>query len=162
MQEYTLTGKDLTENITLTLTGEGSAAFTITSPANITLTPTDGALSQIVIITFNPTAEQEYEATITHAGAGLTSPVVLTLTGTGVIPTITLQAAAVDITALNFGDLSTACNPYYTRIHPHRNKPHRKHHPRSNRRRRRRLCYYKPLPIQRSCQPIMPFPKQSP
>ena len=67
-QEYTLTGTNLTENVTLELTGEGNAAFTITSPTNTTLTPTDGALSQVITITFNPTAEKAYAATLIHIG----------------------------------------------------------------------------------------------
>ena len=95
-QEYTITGTNLTEDVTLEIAGPGSTAFSITNPTNTTLTPADGALSQAVTITFNPTAEQEYTATITHTGGGLTSNVVLTITGTGTAPSIILNTKALE------------------------------------------------------------------
>ena len=42
--------------------------------------------SATITVTFNPSAEESYEAIITHAGAGLTADIVLTITGTGVAP----------------------------------------------------------------------------
>ena len=82
---YTITGASLTEDVSLTLAGEGAGAFAITSPTNTTLSPTDGALSQVVTITFNPTAEERYVATITHTGGGLTNSLVLTIAGRGTV-----------------------------------------------------------------------------
>ena len=107
-QEYTITGENLTNNVTLTLTGKGNAAFTITSPTNTTLTPTNGALSQVIIITFNPTAVKEYTATINHTGGG-SSPIQISLTGTGIaaaVPALTLSP-----TELTFGNLATNATP---------------------------------------------------
>ena len=95
-QNYTITGTNLKQNVTLTLTGDGSTAFTITSPANTTLTPTDGAISQAVTITFNPTAEQEYTATINHNSSEFTPPT-LSLTGTGTAPTTTPDAGVLGL-----------------------------------------------------------------
>ena len=96
-QEYTITGINLTEDVSLALAGEGMDAFSITHPTNTTLTPTDGALSQAVTITFNPTAEQEYTATITHTGGGLTNSLVLTIAGRGTAPTTTPNAGVLGL-----------------------------------------------------------------
>ena len=108
-QEYTITGTNLTSNVTLTLTGEGSTAFIITSPTNTILTPeADKTLSQVIAINFNPTAEKAYKATLSHTGGG-SSPVAINLQGTGIAPpTPTL---ILNPTELAFGDLSTDAAP---------------------------------------------------
>ena len=87
-----LTGSDLTaENLNIQLAGTNTANFSVTPTGNIT--PISGSLpSTTITVAFNPTAAESYTATITHTGAGLTSPVVITINGTGVVPTITLTA----------------------------------------------------------------------
>ena len=75
----------------------------------------DGTLPSetTITVTFNPSAEENYEATIRHRGAGLVADVILTLTGGGVLPAITLQTGtpAKSITELTFGSLRTAATP---------------------------------------------------
>ena len=86
---YTITGTDLDDAIplTLALNNTTGSAFSITPTADFS--PVGGMLPDgtTITVTFNPTAEQEYTATITHAGAGLANNVVLTITGEGVAPT---------------------------------------------------------------------------
>ena len=107
---YTITAASLTEDVTLALGGEGAAAFAITGPTNTTLSPTDGALSQVVTITFSPAAEERYVATITHAGGGLTNSLVLTIAGRGTVTGEAVPALSLP-TELSFGDLSTNATP---------------------------------------------------
>ncbi|OJX90696.1 MAG: hypothetical protein BGP01_04790 [Paludibacter sp. 47-17] len=69
---------NLTENVTVSVSGEGASAFSV-SPAS--LTPTDGTLTNAqVIITYNPATAGDHVATLTFASAGA-ADVVKTLTG---------------------------------------------------------------------------------
>ena len=106
---YTISGENLDASpLTFSLTNTTGNAFTI-SPTSVTSTA--GAISQTVIVTFNPTAEENYEATITHSGAGLSSPVELTLQGTGIAPLTPTPTLSLSSTKLDFGNLSTAASP---------------------------------------------------
>ena len=117
-QNYTITGTNLKQNVTLTLTGDGNTAFTITSPTNTTLTPTDGALSQAVTITFNPTAEQEYTATIAHNSIDLTEPTQISLTGTGTAPTTTPDPGVLGLESIeSIGTARFSPNPVTDRLY---------------------------------------------
>ncbi len=69
---------NLTENVTVSVSGEGASAFSV-SPAS--LTPTNGTLTNAqVIITYNPATAGDHVATLTFASAGA-ADVVKTLTG---------------------------------------------------------------------------------
>ncbi len=69
---------NLTGNVTVTLSGEGAAAFSVT-PA--TLTPASGTLTDAAVeITYNPTTAGDHVATLTFSSAGA-ADVVKTLTG---------------------------------------------------------------------------------
>ena len=59
----------------------------------------------MITVTFNPTAAQAYNAMITHSSGGLTTPLVVSLAGTGTLPTPTLEA---DPNSLDFEDVNTA------------------------------------------------------
>ena len=95
-QTITVTGANLTGNITWTKSGTGAAAFNITPSS---LPATGGTLS----VTFSPTAVQSYTATLTISSAGATSQTV-TLTGTGITATPTIT---VNPTSLNLGNIET-------------------------------------------------------
>lgn len=69
---------NLTGNVTVSVTGEGAAAFSV-SPA--VLSPVNGSLNDAqVVVTYNPGAAGDHVATLTFASAGATD-VVKTLTG---------------------------------------------------------------------------------
>lgn len=69
---------NLTGNVTVTLSGDGAAAFSVT-PA--TLTPANGTLTDAAVeITYNPTTAGDHVATLTFSSAGA-ADVVKTLTG---------------------------------------------------------------------------------
>lgn len=69
---------NLTGNVTVTLSGDGAAAFSVT-PA--TLTPANGILTDAAVeITYNPTTAGDHVATLTFSSAGA-ADVVKTLTG---------------------------------------------------------------------------------
>lgn len=71
-------GFNLTGNVTIALTGDGAAAFSV-SPAS--LTPVNGTLTDaLVVITYNPSTAGDHVATLTFASAGA-ADVVKTLTG---------------------------------------------------------------------------------
>ena len=95
------------------MTNTTGTAFSISPTADVN--PVNGALPDgtSITVTFNPSAEVNYAATIRHSGAGLTSPVEITLTGAGILPAITIQAGTptkTTITELAFGSLSTAAD----------------------------------------------------
>jgi hypothetical protein len=71
-------GYNLTGNVTISLTGTGAAAFSV-SPS--TLTPSNGSIDQALVeITFNPAAAGDHVATLTFASPGA-ADVVKTLNG---------------------------------------------------------------------------------
>ena len=80
---YDLTGANLTREVTLVIGSTNADLFTI-SPTD-PITPESDAVSQMITVTFDPTAAQEYTAMITHSGGGLTSPLVVSLTGAGTL-----------------------------------------------------------------------------
>jgi hypothetical protein len=93
-QTIAVSGTNLTGSITVTKSGTGAAAFTVT-PAS--LPSTGGTIN----VTFSPTAAQSYSATITLSSPGAADKTV-TLSGTGITPTITVNP-----TSLNFGNVIT-------------------------------------------------------
>ena len=87
---YTIAGTNLlSEDLSIILgTSAPSGVFTITQPTNPNaITPTNGAISQEIIITFNPQGVEAYTATLTHQGAGLVAPLVLNISGNGLAAT---------------------------------------------------------------------------
>lgn len=86
----TVRGANLTagQNISVSVAGAGFSTTTTTLSAN-TVMSTAG---EVMNVTFNPTAVQDYNGTITFSGAGLASNVVYNLSGSGInvvsIPTI--------------------------------------------------------------------------
>ena len=107
---YMLTGLNLTdEQITLT---SSNSAFIISLTD---LTPElDGALSQMITVTFDPDSEQTYMGTITHSGGGLADDLVLNLNGTGVDPTL-MFPTTISGNTHDFGQVNTATtSPTFT------------------------------------------------
>ena len=89
---YDLTGANLTEDVTLTITGANADLFTI-SPTD-PIEPINGEVNQTITVTFDPTTVGgPFTAMITHSGGGLTSPLVVSLRGTGVSPPVLLGFA---------------------------------------------------------------------
>ena len=77
-QTFTVTGKNLTENVTATL----SDANGVFSLSTTTITPAQAKAGQQVTVTFAPMAKTTYTASITLASAGV-EDVVINLSGTG-------------------------------------------------------------------------------
>lgn len=83
-------GANLTagQNISVSVAGAGFSTTTTTLSANTVMSAT----GEVMNVTFNPTAVQDYNGTITFSGAGLASNVVYNLSGSGInvisIPTI--------------------------------------------------------------------------
>ena len=78
------------ENLTYTITksGTGQAAFTVSPPCTTTCTATPGE-DDVITVTFDPTARQAYSATLTIASNDSDEPsLIVTLSGTGIAPVI--------------------------------------------------------------------------
>ena len=103
---YNLTGTNLIEDVTLELGGADASRFTIRPTGPIA--QSSGTVSQMITVTFNPTAAQAYNAMITHSSGGLTAPLVVSLAGTGTLAAPTLEATP---NSLNFGDLNIHSTP---------------------------------------------------
>ena len=103
---YNLTGTNLIEDVTLELGGADASRFTIRPTGPIA--QSSGTVSQMITVTFNPTAAQAYNAMITHSSGGLTAPLVVSLAGTGTLAAPTLEATP---NSLNFGDLNIDSTP---------------------------------------------------
>ena len=89
------------------LGGADASRFTIRPTGPIA--QSSGTVSQMITVTFNPTAAQTYNAMITHSGGGLTTPLVVSLTGKGTLAaTPTLQATP---NSLDFMQVNTASTP---------------------------------------------------
>ena len=82
---YDLTGANLTEDVTLTIGGTNADLFSVDMT---TILPSSGVISTTTVtVTFTPTTVGgPFTAMITHSGGGLTTPLVVSLTGTGVPP----------------------------------------------------------------------------
>ena len=89
---FTVTGSYLTGNITLS---SSNSNFTI-SPS--TITPSQAAAGKTVTVTYKPTATGSHSATLTISGGGATSKSV-SLSGTSVLPTITLSRSSLNFSA---------------------------------------------------------------
>ena len=102
---YNLTGVNLTGNVTLAIGGAAPTGIFTISPTG-PITQSSGAVNQPITVTFDPAAAQAYRATITHSSGGLTTPLVVSLTGVGTLaPTPTLEATP---NSLDFRDVNTA------------------------------------------------------
>ncbi len=77
-QTFTVSGKNLSENVTATLNDENG----VFSLSTTTITPAQAKAGQSVTVTFAPTARTTYTASITLASAGV-EDVVINLSGTG-------------------------------------------------------------------------------
>ena len=88
---YTLLGEHLMSDITLESTGDGFT--TMVTDGTLTLS-SDGKVSAVITVTFDPTAVQTYTGRITHSGGGLADNLVVTLNGSGVIanPRLAIEA----------------------------------------------------------------------
>ena len=88
---FTVTGQNLTGDVSVEVTGEGAAMFSV-SPATIAVADANGA---IVTVTYTPTAAGNHTATITVSSSGAESKTV-TLTGTASLAkgTLTLNEAS--------------------------------------------------------------------
>ena len=82
----------MTGNITLS---SSNSNFTI-SPS--TITPSQAAAGKTVTVTYKPTATGSHSATLTISGGGATSKSV-SLSGTSVLPTITLSRSSLNFSA---------------------------------------------------------------
>ena len=115
---YSVTGGNLNGDITLMLTEAGTAkAFTITAPTSTTLTPLNGEIARTIItIAFDPSATQDYAATLRHSGGDIT-PSTLTLSGAGVAPGKTPllflyeRESTADLRNLDFGTVTINTTP---------------------------------------------------
>lgn len=77
-QTFTVTGKNLSENVTATL-NDANGVFSLSTSS---ITPAQAKAGQAVTVTFAPTAKTTYTASITLASAGV-EDVVINLSGTG-------------------------------------------------------------------------------
>ncbi len=105
VQTYTVEAVDLTNDITISVTGsnyEISDDGTNFGTTNIVLSETGGTVTQTTIwVKFSPDAVQTYAGTLTHTSTDATT-VNVSLAGEGVEPIITVTP-----TSLNFGDVIT-------------------------------------------------------
>lgn len=105
VQSYTIEGSDLTENITISVTGsnyEISEDGTTYGTSNIVLTQTSGnVVSTTIYVRFSPDAVQNYTGTISNISSGA-SQVDISLNGNGVEPILTVSPLTLD-----FGDVET-------------------------------------------------------
>ena len=86
---FTLSGKNLTDDATLSITGENAEYFSV-DPASVS--PTDGTIADTeVTVTYAPTATGPHTATLTIT-AGETSKEI-TLSGTGIAPLATYNVS---------------------------------------------------------------------
>ena len=78
----TVRGANLTtgQNVNVAIDGAGFSTTTTTLDANTIMSSTGATMN----VTFNPTAVQNYNGTLTFSGAGLTSNVIFNLTGNGI------------------------------------------------------------------------------
>ncbi|HNX20816.1 MAG TPA: T9SS type A sorting domain-containing protein [Bacteroidales bacterium] len=78
----TVRGANLTagQNVNVAISGTGFTTTTTTLSANTIMTATGATMN----VTFNPSAVQDYNETLTFSGAGLSSNVVYNLTGSGI------------------------------------------------------------------------------
>ncbi len=100
-QTVTISGVNLTDNISYVKSGTGEAAFTITEPS--WSAATGGTLS----VTFLPTTAGAHSAIITVSSPGATDKVI-DLTGTGTTPTLTVTPLTLPFGNVNTGTASAA------------------------------------------------------
>ena len=77
-EDVTITGTDLTDDLTVAIEGEGFSCEFTAIPKD------DAALGAELSVEFAPTAEGDYSGTLTISGGGLAEPVVVALTGSAV------------------------------------------------------------------------------
>ena len=83
---YDLTGANLTGDVTLTITGANADLFAV-DMTTISSSSATGPMATTVTVTFTPTTVGgPFTAMITHSGGGLTTPLVVSLRGTGASP----------------------------------------------------------------------------
>lgn len=84
---FTGTGQE-TLDFTITKGGANPTIFTVSPPCTSTCTVAPGG-SQLITVTFTPTARQAYSATLTIASDDIDEPsLIVTLSGTGIAPVI--------------------------------------------------------------------------
>ncbi|PQJ13115.1 hypothetical protein CJD36_005065 [Flavipsychrobacter stenotrophus] len=109
-----LTGVSLTPaSGTVTVNGPGgylmSTGGAFSNP--LTINYTSGAFSSPLIVQFNPSAVLSYDGTITISGGGLSTPSVITLTGSGVTPCVGTPTPGTVLATVSSG-----CAPYNTTL----------------------------------------------
>lgn len=77
-EDVTITGTDLTDDLTVAIEGEGFSCEFTAIPKD------DAALGAELSVEFAPMAEGDYSGTLTISGGGLAEPVVVALTGSAV------------------------------------------------------------------------------
>ena len=77
-EDVTITGTDLTDDLTVAIEGEGFSCEFTAIPKD------DAVLGAELSVEFAPTAEGDYSGTLTISGGGLAEPVVVALTGSAV------------------------------------------------------------------------------
>lgn len=99
-ETFNVSGVNLTGNISLALTGEGVAQFTVSTNA---IEPVEGTVGETdVTVTFSPATAGTFAATLTLSSAGATN-VVLALEGVATAPPVQLTPADVIITEVYGG-----------------------------------------------------------
>ena len=106
-QSYTLTGSNLTGNVTITaptgflISGSSGGIYGTT----LNLTPIEGNINSTIYVRFSPTLTESYSGTITNTSAGVTT-INVSVSGTGVTPTLNTPT----LTSLSFGDVQINSN----------------------------------------------------
>lgn len=80
-QSFTVTGKNLTDDVEFTLSGDNAGLFSV-SPASVT--PTDGNANATITVTYTPTTAGSHSATLTVSSADAESKTIA-LTGTATL-----------------------------------------------------------------------------
>ena len=96
IQTLNIVGENLTQSLTLTLSGSGASYYKLSSSS---VTAAAAMRGSSVRVTYRPTAAGRHDATLTIAGGGLAQPVTVALTG--IVPTSTAVAQGT-ITAPDF------------------------------------------------------------
>ena len=104
-QSYTVTGSNLTSNVTVTAPSGYQVSTNQTSgfQNNISITPSNGNVNQTVYVRFAPTQTQSYSGNVSNESSGLTRNV--SVSGTGVVPELSVSP-----TSLSFGDIQVGTN----------------------------------------------------
>lgn len=110
LKTYTLTGNNLTADVTITAPNGYEISLNGTDfDSTQTVSPVSGSVNQTIHVRFSPTAAQAYNGNISHSSAGAnTRNVALTGTGTNPAPTLGATPATLTFSDQPAGTTSTA------------------------------------------------------